>query len=69
MVAKLMAILQMNNLSYPSNRAFSPVANFRIFLLHGRHAGVQQRTVVNGEKHFNCRYGATQAANCPSLAN
>ena len=51
MVANLMAILQMNNLSYPSNRAFSLVANVRIFPLHGGHAGVQQlRTVVNGEK-------------------
>ena len=38
---------------------FSLGAHVFILPLHDGHAGIQQCTVVNEEKHFRCRYGAT----------
>ena len=49
-------------------REFSLGTHVRILLLHGGHAGVQQSTVVNWEKHFCRRYGAAHKATCQTFA-
>ena len=49
-------------------RVFTEFLHARILPLHGRHAGVQQHTVVNGEKHFRRRYGVMHKTTHPMLA-